>query len=229
MRRTEIELLLAQMDYTHENGGWFTSVGRALEGLSAAEAAWSPDEGVNSIWQIVAHLTFWKQIVAGRLEGAPLTGTPIANDATFRLPARRTDDDWQAAVEQLRLAQTRFREQVAGRADADLDRPLSGETTPLRKLIAGMVLHDTYHLGQIILLRKQQGAWAGRRPGVGNHRPTSYPQPNRGTPFGPRSHGPRPLIDDGGDGGGDLPNEVRTHSCRSAGDTPVLLGQAAFY
>jgi len=44
-----------------QEGNWFPSIPDSLAGLSAADAAWSPDPKCHSIWQEVVHLTFWRK------------------------------------------------------------------------------------------------------------------------------------------------------------------------
>jgi uncharacterized damage-inducible protein DinB len=165
MPNHRVLLLLEQMDYTFGQGGWFRALDQATEGLTAQQASWSPGHGVNSIWQTVNHLTFWKDLCSGRLKGAPLSDERIDNAATFD-PVGATGDQmaWQAAVERLRHAHQAFRTAVAQLTDQQLDEPLPGETTPLKELLLGLNVHDGYHLGQIVVLRKLQGSWNPRCP-----------------------------------------------------------------
>ncbi len=163
MSRSRVGLLLAQMEYTIGQGGWFAAMHRALDGLSAVDASWSPAPGINTVWQLVNHLSFWKQVVADRMNGAPLSGGRIDNDATFGAPGDPDDEHgWQSAVQRFYGAQRALAEALSRQDDSALDEPLSGERTPLGELISGLNTHDVYHLGQIVLLRKLRGNWAGR-------------------------------------------------------------------
>lgn len=149
------------MDHTFGDDGWAPALDRAVDGLTAEQAAWSPGHGVNSIWQTVNHLAFWQEICARRLRGAPLTGERIDNAATFAVMGNSGDQAaWQRDLERLRAAHRALREAVAVLAERDLDKPLPGEATPLREQLLGLNVHGGYHLGQIVLLRKLQGAWA---------------------------------------------------------------------
>jgi len=110
--------------YTYIEGGWVTAVNHAVSGLTAARAAWHPGPGVHSIWQTVNHLTFWKELIARRLGGAPLSGGRIDNSASFGAPGDPTEEkSWLAAAERLKAAHLSLREAVASREDADLDAP----------------------------------------------------------------------------------------------------------
>lgn len=150
-------LLLEQMDLTLEGEDWFPAMRRTLDGLTAAQAAWRPSPAANSIWQLVNHMAYWKEVVARRLAGDVAAGTED-NDATFGPPGDPADEaGWEAARQRLYAADQAVRSALAGRKD--LDSPLPGYSTPLRTVIADINLHDAYHLGQIVLLRKLQGCW----------------------------------------------------------------------
>lgn len=153
-----IQHLLARMDGTYGEGGWSVALSRALAGVTAVQAAWQPGPDRHSIWQIANHLTFWKEICAGALERAPRRPGRIDNAATFGAPGDAADaSGWQAAAHRLDAAQARLRAAVAELDESDLDRPLPGEQVPVGDLIAGLIEHDAYHAGQIMLLRQLQG------------------------------------------------------------------------
>lgn len=162
MPNERVSLLLAQMDYAFGEGGWYASMHKALDDLTAADAAWSPGPGVNTIWQQVNHLTFWKQIIANRMNGAPLTGKRISNDETFGAPGNPDDQTgWQSTLDRFYSAHQALRDALSRQDETALDEPLPGERTPLQELISGENTHDVYHLGQIVLLRKLRGRWKG--------------------------------------------------------------------
>ena len=139
MPEASIQLLLDQMDYTFGHGGWFRALDRAVEGLTAEQAAWHPGHGVNTIWQTVNHLTFWKTLCARRLDGAPLTAERIDNTTTFGNAGQPGDElAWRIALEHLASAHRAYH---------------------LKELFLVLNVHDAYHLGQIVTIRKLQDSW----------------------------------------------------------------------
>ncbi|MGE5675392.1 MAG: DinB family protein [Mycobacterium leprae] len=170
MASRRVRLLLHQMDYAFGAGGWVVAYSKALEGLTAGQAAWIPGvgssegpiPGANSIWQMTNHLAFWKELITRRIHGAPLAGPRIRNQDTFGLADPRDEEGWKAAVQRLYTAHQSMREAVAQLRDAQLEQPLSGESTPLGTVLAELNLHDAYHLGQILLTRKLQHRWKDR-------------------------------------------------------------------
>lgn len=154
MSDARVQLLLAQMDAGFGGNGWVTAARQSLDGLTSDQAARRPATGIHSIWELVNHLTFWKELVAARLRGAPMTGERIRNPETFGAAAPGDEEAWATAVQRLMQAQASLREALANVREEDLDRSLAGEQTPVLELISGMILHDPYHLGQMALLRK---------------------------------------------------------------------------
>lgn len=153
-----VGLLLEQMDYTHHRGGWFPPTRRVLEGLTAALVSGRATGFTHTAWELVNHLTFWKETCARGLLGRPRLPGRIENDATFGGTGDPVDETgWRAAVGRLEKADTAFREAVAGPGDADLDRPRSAGDVSAREMVSTLNVHDGYHLGQIVLLTKLAG------------------------------------------------------------------------
>jgi len=81
----KIELLLREWDFCYDEEDWFPPLSEALKGLTAAQADWRPEGGsVNSIWETVHHLIFYKERLLTRLSGEepPGSGLPM----TIRSP-----------------------------------------------------------------------------------------------------------------------------------------------
>lgn len=131
-----------------------------LEDLDEDRASFRGTPAVNSIAFLVAHLTETRHFAAGLL-GAPLP-SPFAEAFT---KARRLDDagplpplaaiqaSWERIAAHLAV--------VVERADtAQLAQPaeqLPGSDGTLLGALAFVAQHESYHLGQIALLRRQQG------------------------------------------------------------------------
>ncbi len=70
------------VDHVHttlepEDWQWQPSLKEALEGLTAAQAAWKPTPERHSIWQIVRHLILWKRGVLDAWNGNPPDGKQL--------------------------------------------------------------------------------------------------------------------------------------------------------
>ena len=125
-------------------GLWIAPWSKAVDGLTAAQAAWSPGPGRHSIWQIVNHLIFWREYTLDVLAGKPKPSPEVRERLNFLAPERVTDEAWALTRERFAQTQRRIREAL-------MDRQ-----TPLDR-IPYHVPHDAYHVGQIMYLRAMQG------------------------------------------------------------------------
>ena len=161
---TPKDLLLIHLDYTFEKEAWQPSLAMAVQGLTAAQAAWRPNPNRHSIWQIVRHVTRWKQATLAAWQGSqPLFSGHNATERFDELmrtdwsDASGTDAEWQADVRALHDVSKAVRAR-AGDADAeDLLRPFPGEHWPAVERVLRLATHDIYHAGQIRYLRALQG------------------------------------------------------------------------
>ena len=120
----------------------------ALEGVTPAQATWKPKGGDHSIGQLANHLLFWnsQQLAKFKHVAEPKYGGN--NDETFN------------AFDAARWAETR---QQLDRVLSELEKLVSeadAQTVQAWAPTLGrMATHNAYHTGQILSLRKMQGAW----------------------------------------------------------------------
>src|SRR2546429_9421574 len=93
VRLTIKELVVDHVHTTlyQEDSQWQPSLTEALEGLTAAQAAWKPAPERNSIWQIVRHLILWKRGVLDAWNGNPPDDTQLS--AADSQPVAGSEDD----------------------------------------------------------------------------------------------------------------------------------------
>ena len=139
--------------------GWYPPLVKALQGLSEEQADWRPDVGpANSIRETVDHLIFYKEQLLKRLQGQDPPDPP-SNDATFAGDDVQ-DRDWERTVARLVEVHRAIAAHAANGGEEGLDRPLP--EVPLGGQMLTLAMHDAYHTGQIIQLRKLQGSWPAR-------------------------------------------------------------------
>lgn len=132
------------------------AVRKVLQGVTAARAAARPIPGAHSIWEIVLHMAGWAGEVRQRLRGG-VPGLPADGD----WPAQGAGDEaWERALQALREAHEGLMAEIGasaverwGETVGTLDTPL-GTGVTLREMIHGIVQHDAYHAGQIVMLKK---------------------------------------------------------------------------
>ncbi|RIW28704.1 DinB family protein [Bacillus salacetis] len=149
-----------QLDmHCHEND-WFASMDQALKGVSAAEAASTSSGTSNSIWQIVNHLIFWNEDVIHRLQGTENHHGAESNEETFGHPGNPEDEQgWRRTVHRFTEVMDTLRTVIAGIDDETMKKPYAADRYSRERLLSSIMMHDSYHLGQIVLLQKLQSSW----------------------------------------------------------------------
>ena len=153
------EVLLKQFDRCYNENGWFVAVRSALEGVTAAQALWKPDGSDNSIWESLAHVSYYNNAYLQRFKGIDYKYDITDNDETFR-SGDLSEAAWRAEVAKFDEIMTTWRGLIETADPAKLGEPVSAENPATwAELIANVNAHNAYHGGQILLLRKLQGSW----------------------------------------------------------------------
>jgi len=140
--------LLDQLRMTHDQQDWFVPVKPALEGVTAAQASWKPQGGDHSIGQLANHLLFWNSQNLAKFKKVTPAKFDGNNDETFNAFDQAK---WDEVRKQLDQVLTELEKLVAA---AD-DKTLQSWAPTLGRIAT----HNAYHTGQILVLRKMQGAW----------------------------------------------------------------------
>ena len=156
---TEIDRLVDQLQREHEGDPWHGSpLCGILQGITAAQAAARPIANAHSIWELVLHITGWKNETRRRLSGAP-AGDPEGGD--WPETGATTQARWEEALERLDSAHRHLLAAVRAVPEKRLFEPTNdprsrelGTGVSYYVLLHGVVQHDVYHAGQIALLKK---------------------------------------------------------------------------
>jgi hypothetical protein len=141
-------ILLDQLHSTHDKSDWFVCSNVAVANLTPEQANWTDGKGNHSVGQLAYHLGFWNQRALQQFRGEKppkLTGT---NDDTFTAFNAK---QWNDTVHQLDQVMTDIETAVQNASDAQL-----GEWAPT---LANIATHNAYHIGEIVMVRKEQGVW----------------------------------------------------------------------
>ena len=140
-------VLLEQLRSTHNKAEWFVPANTAVEGLSAEQAAWSDGKN-HSVCQLAYHLVFWNKEELAKFKGEPPVKYSGKNDDTFSNYDPKT---WNETVKQLDQVLTEWEKAIESADDAKIKEWASG--------IAHLGTHNAYHIGEIVMVRKEQGSW----------------------------------------------------------------------
>ena len=125
-----------------------------LEGIDATRAAARPIPGAHSIWELVLHMTGWKNETARRLAGAvacmPIEGDwPEVGEPTRRALAGRRCARLEAAHVALIAAVKALPETSLYEPTNDTRSGPLGTGVSYYVLLHGIVQHDVYHAGRL--------------------------------------------------------------------------------
>ena len=136
-----------QFRTTYNQTEWFVSFQDAVKGLTEEQAKQKVSENLPTIFEIVTHLTYWNE---RHLRGARNETFDTAlkdNEETF---SKTKSANWQ---ELYKNAEAVFSEWIAELASATNGAATDAGTT------GNIIIHNAYHIGQIVFLRKLQGSW----------------------------------------------------------------------
>ena len=156
---THIDLIVDQLQREYDGDPWHGSPLRhILDEVSAAAAARKPIEDAHSIWELVLHITAWKQEVAKRARGGAAS-EPAAGD--WPEVGKPTAPRWRAALDALEAAHRDLIAAIRSLPEETLQKPTNdtrnralGTGVSYYVLLHGIVQHDVYHSGQIAILKK---------------------------------------------------------------------------
>lgn len=139
----EREMVLKHWDVAWTDGLWAAPWRRVLEGLTPVQAAWRAQPGRRCIWEHIGHMLFWREVALRRLKGEK-----VEQDERQWRNWEMPHETSAAAFDDLRSAWEQSHRQVRA-AIADGRSDLSN--------LQFLAYHDSYHVGQVMLLRALQG------------------------------------------------------------------------
>ncbi|HEX4945277.1 MAG TPA: DinB family protein [Blastocatellia bacterium] len=130
----------------------------ALSGITAQQAFAQPIRNAHSIWQLVLHLAAWMDAVRERIENGPVREPA---DGDWPEITDESEGGWQATLALLEQRHQALLSVVANLTDEQLKRRLGDANDPPSASgysayynLHGVIQHNLYHTGQIMLLKK---------------------------------------------------------------------------
>jgi uncharacterized damage-inducible protein DinB len=149
---SEIHRTLDQMDRAFSGDAWHgPSLMTALDGITAEDASKHPIRGAHSIWELVNHIGAWNTISQHRLAGQTVE---ITTERDWPPVWEVNETGWKRALENLVESRARLRDSVKDLSDEQLEQKAAGPDYTRYQVLHGVVQHDLYHAGQIVMLKK---------------------------------------------------------------------------
>ncbi|OGF53838.1 MAG: hypothetical protein A2Z21_10330 [Candidatus Fraserbacteria bacterium RBG_16_55_9] len=151
------EFLLELMHNSWAGTMWLHPAEKVLADVSPALANWRVSESVHTMTEIVYHMAFWEEYVTRHLRGESTGDMPRAEQANG--PGREPSGmpDWSEVREGLFTQHRALRKTLTALKEGDLFTvrdQMPAAYTPMYRLVSGVIIHDSYHLGQLVLLQQ---------------------------------------------------------------------------
>lgn len=146
---SEIENIISLLNQTFQTGAWHgPSVKEALREITEEQASQKLPH-THSILELVNHMTAWRHLVERRING----------DIRYSVSAEMdfpTGQNWQESLKNLDKSQEALLASLQKFSPGKLPEmvPNTGENTTYYSLLHGIIHHDLYHTGQIVLIWK---------------------------------------------------------------------------
>jgi uncharacterized damage-inducible protein DinB len=151
-------------DLLHGKGAHTDPVA-CLEDVPTTLAGRKIDGYPHSIWQIVGHLNYWMDYELRRIAGELPSYPEHAIESWPASDVPKSDDEWKDAVMRFVSLLDRFAElsdsgpEVLNRHVEAMHPSHSAQSSTVQAVLWQIVAHNSYHIGQIALLRRRFGAW----------------------------------------------------------------------
>jgi len=159
---TSKEIILDLFETTYNSPGWNPTISDVIEGLALEQAIWKPRDHLHNIWDLLNHLIYWNDRWLRRFNGAVPPETQYDdNTATFsQADFERTEENWVKTIERVHEVCKSWIKAITYTNDEKLVSPVSEQLEgKWWNFLTNLNLHNSYHVGQIITLRKEQGKW----------------------------------------------------------------------
>jgi DinB family protein len=141
--------MLRALDEAYEKHAWHgPNLKGSLRGVTPRQAGFRPGPARHSVRELVLHAAYWKYTAWRRLTGARRHSFPLAGSNFFHRPGTPTASEWRKDRALLDAQHRQLRAAVAALRKVPVPK--------LARQILGVASHDTYHAGQIQLLKRLQ-------------------------------------------------------------------------
>lgn len=150
-------ILIDQLTACYNDKSWFIPLAEILDDLTAEEAVIKNDNE-QSIWSIVNHLIFWNEKWLDRFKAGEFRlDHNIDNDETFAVAQDQLNEiGWTETLNRLENVFVSWRVVLEETEESKLTKQLPEYfDAPWWGVVSNLSIHNAYHVGQIMLLKKQ--------------------------------------------------------------------------
>lgn len=157
MKDGRIDYILETLNPPSGTGLWYggpSPVG-SLKGVNSQQAIWKPDKKRHSIWELTLHIAYWNYAVRNKLTEGETGKFPRSPSNWPKIDLKAGEKEWSADKKLFITEHGLLKEAIKNFDSKKLDErvPKSSKWT-YADLLMGVLTHNIYHTGQIILLKR---------------------------------------------------------------------------
>lgn len=131
-----------------------------FDGMDWQQAGEKKGDFPHTVWELLFHMNYWQYFMLDVLEGDPPSSETADADSWPPTAGPESEEEWEAGVVYF-LKGLETAEAESGKA---LDEKVAkGREATRADCLQTIVLHNTYHAGQVAFARKIIGAWPPSR------------------------------------------------------------------
>ena len=148
----EINRILSLFEKGYQGSPWIdVNLVDTLQAITAEQALKKIKKNSNSIWEITNHLISWRKSVLQRMQGMEVKA-PSHN--YFVQVETGSAAEWKKTLDELAVTQTAWIQFLKGFHESSFEKMYVPNQLTYYEHIHGILQHDAYHLGQIVMLKK---------------------------------------------------------------------------
>ena len=148
---TDVERLQKLFKDHYDGDPWIEiNFMNTLKGITATMAAQKVGS-LNTIWQIVNHVISWRETLLKRIQNENI---PSPENNFIETISDVSAEAWKDTMNRLQASQDKLLSYLSEKKEIDLDENPSHGQYSRYELIEGILQHDVYHLGQVVLIKK---------------------------------------------------------------------------
>ena len=152
MATSKTKLLLAGLKSAFDGPAWHgPSVKETLAKISSEDMLKSTGKSHNII-ELINHMTAWREFAIKKLQRDE--GYDVSPEKNFSEVRQHDAHLWQKALNDLEKSKDQLLELIGQIDDEKLKESVEGSSYTYYFLLHGIIHHDIYHLGQIVLLNQ---------------------------------------------------------------------------
>lgn len=150
--KKELLFIQQQLIETYNGDPWYgRSLLSILQEVGAFKAWGAQVKNNHNNTVLLNHLINWRLFAISRFEVDSPDNSAFFEKHNFKMIIAPSAIDWQHALDRLARTQQHLLEHLDNKTDEILDRPVAEQQYNFRVLLHGIIQHDVYHIGQMML------------------------------------------------------------------------------